>query len=199
MGRPPASPDPMGMHCSRSATDGMQCLPVPHHLDTFLHTRGRTLAKDGRLSKMDNMYAFCRDAKVVFNPKASIMELMKGVDKELPRTVKKRVLKPIVADLRPPPPRTPTPAPDSPRTIAHRVFLRERAQRQARERVDESKKLPWAQHRLGLKRWEMAQLVDPSHTAYSWLMDWQSRQPTEEEEQKEEERRQSLALSLGLQ
>ena len=55
MGRCPAAPALLHnppMHGSRSAIDGMRCMPLPPASGAYMLARSRTLAKDGRLSKV---------------------------------------------------------------------------------------------------------------------------------------------------
>merc|ERR1712195_469747 len=101
------------------------------------------------------MYAKCRDVPIVFKKKVNLVQLM--LDKSHIKRPPKRKPKPA------PRPQS-APALSSPRTEAYRIFQKEKKDRIANENASDFKKLPYAQHKLGMQRWEMAKMVGEGGT-----------------------------------
>lgn len=143
-------------------------------MNRWMKTRNGTQAPDGKGKLIDNMYAKCRDSKVVFRPKVPLMELL---------TDKSHLSKP--PKRKPKPQARPQSAPTglkSPRSEAHAIFMGQKAQRVEKEKLEARKALPWAQHTLGMRRWEMANLItnEGSEEACEWLAKWEHEQPNQE-------------------
>jgi len=159
-----------GMHCARSACTSHIIQRDSPALSRWAKTRHGTQAPDGHGKMIDSMYAKCRDVPIVFKKKVNLVQLM--LDKSHIKRPPKRKPKPA------PRPQS-APALSSPRTEAYRIFQKEKKDRIANENASDFKKLPYAQHKLGMQRWEMAKMVGEGGTeeATEWLQRWNERQP----------------------
>lgn len=180
--------------------DGHISLQERPALDRWFTKRRTQPTTDGRSTMLNTMYAKCRRVQPVYRPQISMSELLGAKpQKQIPSRAPS-IATPV--STRPPTPEEP----ELPAEIAMREFLHERANRGAQDKANDVKKLAYAQHRLGMKRWEMArdhELEKELAVRFPWIdLDPPTPPPDEEltprELEKAKSRRASIRSMLSL-